>query len=131
MQGCGILTSKMMQYLAGIADGYSLVGFLKKNAYNYVDRRNQVYRKREMWASAYLRDKFCAGFRTTSRREGINSVVKRFLQSKHTMLELVQNLELLLREFRNNELLSQFRSIYGDPVLMTSLDSIEKFAVRE
>ncbi|XP_016207072.1 protein FAR-RED IMPAIRED RESPONSE 1-like [Arachis ipaensis] len=91
---------------------------------------NQVYGKREMWANTYLRDMFCAGFRTTSRCEGINSVVKKFLQSKHTMLELVQNLELLLREFRNNELLSQFRSIYGDPVLTTSLDSLERFATR-
>ncbi|XP_052107611.1 protein FAR1-RELATED SEQUENCE 9-like [Arachis duranensis] len=91
---------------------------------------NQVYGKREMWASAYLWNKFCAGFRTTSRCEGINSMVKKFLQSKHTMLELVQNLELLLWEFRNNELLSQFRLIYGDPVLTTSLDSLEWFAAR-
>ncbi|RYR25056.1 hypothetical protein Ahy_B02g058695 [Arachis hypogaea] len=52
---------------------------------------NQVYGKREMWANAYLHDKFCA---------------------------------------RNNELLSQFRSTYGDPVLTTSLDSIEGFAAR-
>ncbi|RYR50143.1 hypothetical protein Ahy_A07g036720 [Arachis hypogaea] len=111
-----------------MASGYSLVGFLKKDAYNYV---NRMYGKRETWANAYLRDKFCAGFQTTSRCESINNVVKKFLQSKHTMLELVQNLELLLREFRNNELLSQFRSIYGDPVLMTSLDCLERFATRE
>ncbi|XP_057724100.1 protein FAR1-RELATED SEQUENCE 5-like [Arachis stenosperma] len=38
MQGCGISTSKTMQYLVGMAGGYSLVGFLKKDAYNYVDR---------------------------------------------------------------------------------------------
>ncbi|XP_016164398.1 protein FAR1-RELATED SEQUENCE 5-like [Arachis ipaensis] len=39
MQGCGISTSKTMQYLAG---GYSLVGFLKKDAYNYVDRSRRA-----------------------------------------------------------------------------------------
>ncbi|XLS64878.1 hypothetical protein HN51_024852 [Arachis hypogaea] len=83
-----------------------------------------------MWANAFLRDKFCAGFRTTSQCKGINSVVKKFLQSKHTMLEFVQNLELLLRGFRNNKLLSQFRSIYGDRVLTTLLDSLEGFAAR-
>ncbi|XP_057758889.1 protein FAR1-RELATED SEQUENCE 5-like [Arachis stenosperma] len=29
----------------------------------------KTYEKRSMWANAYLRDKFCAGFRTTSRCE--------------------------------------------------------------
>ncbi|XP_072087245.1 protein FAR1-RELATED SEQUENCE 5-like [Arachis hypogaea] len=42
MQGCGISTSKTMQYLAGMAGGYSLVGFLNKDAYNYVDRSRRA-----------------------------------------------------------------------------------------
>ncbi|XP_016207062.1 protein FAR1-RELATED SEQUENCE 5-like [Arachis ipaensis] len=42
MQGCGISTSKTMQYLAGMAGGYSLVGFLKKDAYDYVDRSRRA-----------------------------------------------------------------------------------------
>ncbi|RYR21471.1 hypothetical protein Ahy_B03g066770 [Arachis hypogaea] len=132
MQGCEILTSKTIQYLAGMAGGFSLVGFLKKNAYNYVDskRHARIVDGDANSAIVYMEEKFCAGFRTTLRCEDINSVVKKFLQSKHTMLELVQNLELLLREFRNNELLSQFRSIYGDPVSMTTLDSLEGFAAR-
>ncbi|XP_057734184.1 protein FAR1-RELATED SEQUENCE 5-like [Arachis stenosperma] len=72
---------------------------------------NQVYGKKEMWANAFLCEKFCAGYRTTSRCEGINSVCKIFLESKHSMLELVQNLELPVRVYRNNELLAQFREI--------------------
>ncbi|XP_072058164.1 protein FAR1-RELATED SEQUENCE 5-like [Arachis hypogaea] len=76
----------------------------------------QMYEKRKMWANAYLGDKFCAGFRTTSRCEGINSHVKKFLSSKHTILELVQNLELVLREYRNNEMVAQFNSIYNIPI---------------
>ncbi|XP_057747889.1 protein FAR1-RELATED SEQUENCE 5-like [Arachis stenosperma] len=88
----------------------------------------QLYEKRKMWANAYLRRKFCAGFRTTSRCEGINSHLKKFLSSRHTILELVQNLELLVREYRNNELVAQFSSIYGVPVLTTRLDPIEHFA---
>ncbi|RYR65013.1 hypothetical protein Ahy_A03g011015 [Arachis hypogaea] len=82
----------------------------------------------KMWANAYLRRKFCAGFRTTSRCEGINSHLKKFLSSRHTILELVQNLELLVREYRNNELVAQFSSIYGVPVMTTRLDPIEQFA---
>ncbi|XP_020964684.1 protein FAR1-RELATED SEQUENCE 5-like isoform X2 [Arachis ipaensis] len=88
----------------------------------------QMYEKRKMWANAYLRDKFCARFRTTSRCEGINSHVKKFLSSKHTILELVQNLELVLREYRNNEMVAQFNSIYNVPVMTTCLNPIEKCA---
>ncbi|RYR73962.1 hypothetical protein Ahy_A02g008544 [Arachis hypogaea] len=147
-QGCGISTAKTMRYMAGVSRGYSLVGFLKKDAYNYVDKRrrakiaqaatdyglqdvlwwNQVYGKKEMWANAFLCEKFCTGDRTTSRCEGINSVCKNFLESKHSILELVQNLELLVWEYMNNELLAQFRSIYSEPVLTTSLDSLERHA---
>ncbi|XP_052111564.1 protein FAR1-RELATED SEQUENCE 9-like [Arachis duranensis] len=88
----------------------------------------QIYEKRKIWANAYLGDKFYAGFRTTSRCEGINSHVKKFLSSKHTILELVQNLELVLREYRNNEMVAQFNSIYNVPVMTTCLDPIEKCA---
>ncbi|RYQ83110.1 protein FAR1-RELATED SEQUENCE 9 [Arachis hypogaea] len=89
---------------------------------------NQVYGKKEMWAKAFLCEKFCAGYRTTSRCEGINSVCKNFLESKHSMLDLMQNLELLVREYRNNELMAQFRSIYSVPVMTTSLESLEHHA---
>ncbi|XP_057734470.1 protein FAR1-RELATED SEQUENCE 5-like [Arachis stenosperma] len=88
----------------------------------------QVFGKKEMWVNAYLKNKFCAGFRTTSRCEGINAVVKNFLQSKHTILELVQNLEVMVRDYQNNELLAQFRTIDTFPVMTTSLDAIERFA---
>ncbi|XP_016199254.1 protein FAR1-RELATED SEQUENCE 5-like [Arachis ipaensis] len=69
----------------------------------------QVFDKKEMWVNAYLRNKFCAEFRTTSQCEGINAVVKNFLQLKRTILELVQNLKLMVRDYRNNELLAQFQ----------------------
>ncbi|RYR10571.1 hypothetical protein Ahy_B05g079002 [Arachis hypogaea] len=168
----GISTAKSVRYMAGMAGGYSLVGFLKKDAYNHIDKRRhvtiaegdadaalayledktesdpmaiarytveefklqdslwarQVFGKKEMWVNAYLRNKFCAGFKTTSRCESINVVVKKSLQSKHTILELVQNLELMVRDYRNNELLAQFRTIDTFPVMTTSLDAIERFA---
>nr|XP_025680163.1 protein FAR1-RELATED SEQUENCE 5-like [Arachis hypogaea] len=38
-QGCGISTSKTMRYMAEIFGVYSLIGFLKKDTYNYVDKR--------------------------------------------------------------------------------------------
>ncbi|RYR26213.1 hypothetical protein Ahy_B02g060405 [Arachis hypogaea] len=37
--------------------------------------------EKKMWANAYLHGKFCACFRTTFRCEGINSHLKKFLNS--------------------------------------------------
>ena len=90
----------------------------------------KAYRRKEMWANAYLRDKFCAGVRTTSRCEGINSFIKRFIKSRHSILELVQNLERVVRDYRNNELVAQFTSMYGEPMMTTGLDSIERGAAK-
>ncbi|KAL4356776.1 hypothetical protein AHAS_Ahas09G0120500 [Arachis hypogaea] len=86
------------------------------------------YQKRKSWASAYLRDKFCAGFRTTSRCEGINNFIKRFIGIRQSLLELVQNLEHALRDYRHNELVSQFKMVYKKPVLTTCLAVLEIYA---
>ncbi|XP_057734166.1 protein FAR1-RELATED SEQUENCE 5-like [Arachis stenosperma] len=83
------------------------------------------YQNRKSWASAYLQDKFCAGFRTTSRCEGINNFIKRFIGILQSLLELVQNLEHALRDYRHNELVSQFKKVYGEPVLTTRLAALE------
>ncbi|KAL4338065.1 hypothetical protein AHAS_Ahas12G0172900 [Arachis hypogaea] len=88
----------------------------------------QMYERRRMWANAYLRDKFCAGFRTTSRCEGINAFVKKFSKTTHTIIELVQNLELVVREYQNKELLLHFNSMNSIPVMTTGLTSIEQHA---
>ncbi|RYR51577.1 hypothetical protein Ahy_A06g026579 isoform K [Arachis hypogaea] len=41
-----------------------------------------MYEEKHMWATAYLRGKFFAGFRTTSRCEGLHSVVGRYVGSR-------------------------------------------------
>ncbi|QHN92247.1 protein FAR1-RELATED SEQUENCE 11-like [Arachis ipaensis] len=42
MQAHGIATSKIVGYMAGMAGGYSLLGFLKKDVYNYADKRRHI-----------------------------------------------------------------------------------------
>ncbi|RYQ83827.1 hypothetical protein Ahy_B10g102685 isoform A [Arachis hypogaea] len=91
---------------------------------------NQMHEKRKMWANAYLSDKFCAGFLTTSRCEGINAFVNKFSKSTHSILEMSQNLELAVREYRNKEILLQFNCIHTVPVMTTCLKSIESVAAR-
>ncbi|XP_025628262.1 protein FAR1-RELATED SEQUENCE 5-like [Arachis hypogaea] len=87
-----------------------------------------TYESRHSWATAYLRGTFCAGYRTTSRCEGINAFIKGFLKSTDSILELVHSLDRVVKNYRNNEITAQFYSTYYSPVLTTSLDSIERFA---
>nr|XP_025625173.1 protein FAR1-RELATED SEQUENCE 5-like [Arachis hypogaea] len=72
-----------------------------------------TYDCRESWAMAYLRDTFCAGYRTTSRCEGINAFVKGFLRSTDSILELVHGLDRVVKNYRNNEVYTQavFREV--------------------
>ncbi|KAL4300078.1 hypothetical protein AHAS_Ahas17G0164900 [Arachis hypogaea] len=58
---------------------------------------------------------------------GINANVKKFLNSKHSVLKLVQNVELMVREYQNNELEAHFKFIHGNPVITTCLDILERF----
>nr|KYP70173.1 Protein FAR1-RELATED SEQUENCE 7 [Cajanus cajan] len=81
----------------------------------------QTYQKRFMWATAYLCDNFFAGIRTTSLCEGINSCIKSYLKRKNTIVELLYNFEHSLRDYRYNELFSDFNSFYTEPILSTSL----------
>ncbi|RYR48492.1 hypothetical protein Ahy_A07g034513 [Arachis hypogaea] len=84
-----------------------------------------TYDIKESWATAYLRGTFCAGYRTTSRCEGINSFIKAFLKSTDSILELVHSLDRVVKDYRNNEVTAQFYSTYYTPVLSTGLDAIE------
>ncbi|XP_020992143.1 protein FAR1-RELATED SEQUENCE 5-like [Arachis duranensis] len=42
MQAHGIATSKIVGYMAGMAGGYLLLEFLKKDVYNYADKRQRI-----------------------------------------------------------------------------------------
>ncbi|KAJ1378652.1 FAR1 DNA-binding domain [Sesbania bispinosa] len=65
----------------------------------------ELYEKRKMWAAIHIRGNFFAGFRTTSRCEGMHSQVG-----------------------RQKEVEGDFESIIGEPVLQTSFQDIERCA---
>ncbi|KAJ1404687.1 Zinc finger, CCHC-type [Sesbania bispinosa] len=71
----------------------------------------KMYDMKRLWANSYMGDTFYGGVRTTSVCEGINSFIKR-----------------ALKEYRHNELISDFKSFYGEPVLTTTLFTIEECA---
>ncbi|KAJ1427412.1 FAR1 DNA-binding domain [Sesbania bispinosa] len=67
----------------------------------------ELYDKRKMWATAHIRGNFFAGFRTTSRCEGMHSQVG-----------------------RQREMEADFESIIGEPILQTSFEGIERSAAK-
>ncbi|XP_016168695.1 protein FAR1-RELATED SEQUENCE 5-like [Arachis ipaensis] len=51
-----------------------------------VENKNWVldmYKKRHSWATAHIRGKFFAGFRTTSQCEGLNSIIAKYVNSRY------------------------------------------------
>nr|XP_025617180.1 protein FAR1-RELATED SEQUENCE 5-like [Arachis hypogaea] len=63
-----------------------------------------TYEVKESWATAYLRGTFCAGYRTTSRCEGINAYIKGFLRLTDSILELVHSLNKVVKDYQKNKL---------------------------
>ncbi|RYQ84719.1 protein FAR1-RELATED SEQUENCE 9-like [Arachis ipaensis] len=47
------------------------------------------------------------------------------IDGDESLLELVQNLEHALRDYRHNELVSQFKTVNGEPILTTGLEALE------
>jgi hypothetical protein len=88
----------------------------------------EMYEKRHMWATAHIRGKFFAGFRTTSRCEGLHSQFGRYVNYQNNLLEFLQQFFRCLNYMRYSELESDFASVHGDPVLETPLPLLERAA---
>ncbi|KAL4390045.1 hypothetical protein AHAS_Ahas03G0105800 [Arachis hypogaea] len=88
----------------------------------------KTYETRAMWSHYFLRDKFFGYIRTTSQCEGINSLIRFYVNRKNTLIDFMHNLDRALKEYRNNELIADFKSQFSEPVMITSLEVYEKFA---
>lgn len=86
---------------------------------------NKIYRLKDLWARAYLRDKLFCGIRTTSICQGINSFIKRYVQQRNNLVDFIHNFKRAVKEYRHIELMSDFKSSYGEPVLTTPLYKYE------
>ncbi|XP_057444043.1 protein FAR1-RELATED SEQUENCE 5-like [Lotus japonicus] len=84
-----------------------------------------MYGLKTMWAAAYMKDLFFAGIRTTSMCEGINSFIKSYVQCKNSLIDFIHNFERDVKEYRHNELVADFTTMYTEPVLTTPLREIE------
>ncbi|RYR55229.1 hypothetical protein Ahy_A06g030480 [Arachis hypogaea] len=104
---------------AAILDKYNLVGS------TWMEK---TYETRAMWSHCFLRDKFFGYIRTTSQCESINSLIRFYVNRKNTLIDFMHNLDRALKEYRNNELIADFKSRCSEPVMITSLEVYERSA---
>ncbi|RYR80123.1 protein FAR1-RELATED SEQUENCE 9-like [Arachis hypogaea] len=88
----------------------------------------KTYETHAMWSHYFLRDKFFGYIRTTSQCEGINSLIRFYVNRKNTLIDFMHNLDRALKEYRNNELITDFKSQCSEPVMITSLEVYERSA---
>ncbi|RYR11007.1 hypothetical protein Ahy_B05g079498 [Arachis hypogaea] len=104
---------------AAILDKHKLVGS------TWMEK---TYETREMWSHCFLRDKFFGYIRTTSQCEGTNSLIRFYVNRKNTLIDFMHNLDRALKEYKNNELIADFKSQCSEPVMITSLEVYERYA---
>ncbi|XP_052108828.1 protein FAR1-RELATED SEQUENCE 5 isoform X1 [Arachis duranensis] len=85
-----------------------------------------LYAKKYAWATAYIRGRFFAGVRTTSRCESLHAKLGKFVESRYGVLEFVTNFQRCVDFLRDNEDELGFRSWYGTPILQTEFVKLEK-----
>ena len=79
----------------------------------------ELYERRNLWATTYIKGKFFADFRTTSRCEGLHSLIAKYVKSQHNLTEFLQHFKLCLNYLRYKEMQANYDSLNGVPVLQT------------
>ncbi|KAJ1403793.1 FAR1 DNA-binding domain [Sesbania bispinosa] len=150
LHAAGVRTCHIMSFMIGQKGGHGELGFCKKDMYNHIDKQKRaniedgdafaalcylqgkwvqkMYDMKRLWENSYMGDTFYGGIRTTSVCEEISSFIKRYVQNRNSLVNFLHNFDKALKEYRHNELISDFKSFYGEPVLTTSLFTIEECA---
>ncbi|RYR13678.1 hypothetical protein Ahy_B04g070544 isoform B [Arachis hypogaea] len=89
---------------------------------------NNMYEEKHMWATADIRGKFFAGFRTTSRCEGLHSVMARYMGSQYDLTSFVEHFQRCVAHLRFKEFNADYESTRGVPVMQTCIELLERFA---
>ncbi|XP_057734189.1 protein FAR1-RELATED SEQUENCE 4-like [Arachis stenosperma] len=91
---------------------------------------NNMYEEKHMWANAYIRCKFFAGFRTTSRCKGLHSAVARYVESQYDLTNFVEIFQRCVAHLRFKEFNADYESTRGVPVMQTCIELLERFAAK-
>lgn len=95
------------------------------NANPWIER---MYKKRHMWAEAYLRGHFWAELRSIKICDGMSVYLNKFLQRKLKLYEFVQQYNKALRRVRHNEAKADYDTYSFKHVPSTPFVKIEKHA---
>ncbi|XP_057719767.1 protein FAR1-RELATED SEQUENCE 5-like [Arachis stenosperma] len=87
-----------------------------------------LYAKKHSWSNAHIRGIFFAGLKTTSRCEALNMQLGKFIHNGYNLREFVEHFQHYLEFMRRRELVPDYKSAYGEPVVKTKLEAIEQFA---
>ncbi|XP_071905953.1 protein FAR1-RELATED SEQUENCE 5-like [Coffea arabica] len=88
----------------------------------------KLYRRRRLWAEAYLRGNFFAGMRSTQRCEKMNAFLNEYLNEKMRLYEFVRSFDLAIAWLRHTESKAVHTSENTKPVLTTILPELEASA---
>ncbi|XP_057452662.1 protein FAR1-RELATED SEQUENCE 4-like [Lotus japonicus] len=113
-------------------DDYTMGKFKRKwdetvAKFGFQDKKwvKDMYDKRKMWATTYLRGKFFAGFRTTSRCEGLHFELGKYVHSRYNLRDFLDQYHICLNFMRFRELKDDCESIHGEAVPVTNLKKPE------
>ncbi|XP_072081200.1 protein FAR1-RELATED SEQUENCE 5-like [Arachis hypogaea] len=68
------------------------------------------------------------GLKTTSRCEALNMHIGKFIHNGYNLREFVEHFQHYLECMRRRELVADYKSAYGEPIVKTKLEAIEQFA---
>ncbi|XP_025665151.1 protein FAR1-RELATED SEQUENCE 5-like [Arachis hypogaea] len=85
-----------------------------------------MYKKRHSWATAHIRGKFFAGFRTTSRCEGLNSIIAKYVNSRYNLVEFIQHFNRCVDHIQWKEVQADHASVNGRPICVLVHEDIDE-----
>ncbi|XP_025616931.1 protein FAR1-RELATED SEQUENCE 5-like [Arachis hypogaea] len=85
-----------------------------------------MYKKRHSWETAHIRRKFFAGFRATSRCEGVNSIIEKYVNSRYNLVEFIQHFNQCIDHIRWKEAQADLTSVNGKPSMQTCFEQLER-----
>ncbi|CAN1175368.1 Protein FAR1-RELATED SEQUENCE 5 [Linum perenne] len=91
--------------------------------------RDHLFNKRKQWAHTYLQNTFFGGMKTTSRCEGLNSILRNYVRHSCSLLEFFTSYGRWMKDLREEEIRLDYQSNHCAPELTsTTMRSVEKSA---
>ncbi|XP_071680210.1 protein FAR1-RELATED SEQUENCE 5-like [Lolium perenne] len=88
----------------------------------------RMYRKRHLWAAAFLTEGFWLGMKSNQRSESLNSCLHLHLDGEMTLVDMILHYENCITRIRENEAHDDCTASQTLPVPVTSCRDLEVFA---